>query len=158
MQTWAVSTSDVITTSRLIPAPASAIFELLARPALHSVIDGSGSVRGVQQRTPERMTPGGKFGMRMKIGLPYKILLRVEEFEEGRLISWRHPAEHVWRYRLDPVDEQSTMVTEEFDFSEARAPWMIKAIGAPKRNLRSMQQTLVRMEEWARSGHPIPEA
>lgn len=148
--------SDVITTSRLIPAPAADIFELLARPSLHSTIDGSGSVRGVQDRTPERMTPGGKFGMQMKIGLPYKILMRVEEFVEGRLISWRHPAEHVWRYRLDPVDDQSTMVTEEFDFSGARSKILLKLINAPKRNLRSMQQTLVRMEEWARAGHPLP--
>ena len=38
------------------------------------MIDGSGSVRGVQERTPERLSPGGKFGMQMKIGLPYKIL------------------------------------------------------------------------------------
>ena len=149
-------TPEVISTSRLIPAPAADIFELLARPALHSTIDGSGSVKGVQDRTPERLSPGARFGMQMKIGVPYKILPRVEEFEEGRLISWRHPADHIWRYRLDPVDDASTMVTEEFDYRESRAKWFIKLMRWPKRNLRSMQQTLVRMEDWARAGHTLP--
>ncbi len=147
---------EVIITSRLIPAPADAIFELLARPALHPMIDGSGSVKGVQERTPERLSPGARFGMQMKIGVPYKILPRVEEFEEGRLISWRHPADHIWRYRLDPVDDTHTMVTEEFDFRQSRFPWMIKLMRWPRRNMRSMQQTLIRMEEWAESGHPLP--
>ena len=151
-------TPEVITTSRLIPAPAADIFELLARPALHPLIDGSGSVKGVQDGTPERLSPGARFGMQMKIGVPYKILPRVEEFEEGRLISWRHPADHIWRYRLDPVDEASTMVTEEFDYRESRATWFIKLMRWPQRNLRSMQQTLVRMEEWALAGHQIPGA
>lgn len=151
-----MSSADVITTSRLIPAPAAAIFDLLARPALHAMIDGSGSVQGVQDRTPERMTPGGKFGMRMRIGVPYKILMRVEEFDEPRLLSWRHPAQHIWRYRLDAVDDGHTMVTEEFDFRGVRMPWLIRLIRAPRRNLRSMQQTLIRLEEWAQAGHQLP--
>lgn len=148
-----MSTDDVISTSRLIPAPAADIFELLARPERHAVIDGSGSVRGVQPGTPERLSPGAKFGMQMRIALPYKILNYVVEFDEPRLISWRHFAGHVWRYRLDPVDDQTTLVTEEFDASGARWPWVLKALGWQRRNLRSMKQTLLRMEEWAANRH-----
>ncbi len=147
---------DVISTSRLIPAPAADIFELLARPARHQLIDGSGSVRGVQPGTPERLSAGAKFGMQMQIGLPYKILNYVVEFEEGRLISWRHFAGHVWRYRLDPVEDRATLVTEEFDATRARWPWALKVLGWQRRNTRSMQETLVRMEEWARADQPLP--
>ena len=147
-----MSASAVTSTSRLIPAPAPEIFELLARPARHALIDGSGSVRGVQPGTPERLSAGAKFGMEMQIGLPYKILNHVVEFEEGRLISWRHFAGHVWRYRLDPVDDDATMVTEEFDSGAARWPWVFKVFGTHRRNLGSMEKTLVRMEKWARNG------
>lgn len=149
-------TPDVTSASRLIPAPAAEIFELLARPARHALIDGSGSVIGVQPGTPERLSAGAKFGMEMRIGLPYKILNHVVEFEEGRLISWRHFAGHVWRYRLDPVDDHATMVTEEFDSGAARWPWVLKVLGTHRRNLTSMQQTLVRMEKWAQNGHSTP--
>jgi uncharacterized protein YndB with AHSA1/START domain len=36
---------DTISVERFIPAPASAIFALLADPAQHRAIDGSGTVR-----------------------------------------------------------------------------------------------------------------
>ena len=72
----------VVRASRLIPAPAADIFELLATPAQHALIDGSGSVQGAQPRTPTRLSPGAKFGMQMKIGAPYKVLNQVVEFEE----------------------------------------------------------------------------
>ena len=151
-----MSTPAVISTSRLIPAPAAEIFELLARPARHVLIDGSGSIRGVQPGTPERLSAGAKFGMEMQIGLPYKILNQVVEFEEGRLISWRHFAGHVWRYRLDPVDDHTTAVTEEFDSRAARWPWALRMLGWHRRNLTSMNQTLVRMEKWAWNGRSTP--
>jgi len=151
-----MSTPAVISTSRLIPAPAAEIFELLARPARHALIDGSGSVRGVQPGTPERLSAGAKFGMEMQIGLPYKILNQVVEFEEGRLISWRHFAGHVWRYRLDPLDDEATTVTEEFDSGAARWPWALKVLGWHRRNLTSMNQTLARMEKWAQNGRSTP--
>ena len=70
-----------------MPASADDIFELLATPAKHALIDGSGTVMGAQPRTPERLSPGAKFGMKMKIGAPYKILNQVVEFEEGRRIG-----------------------------------------------------------------------
>jgi hypothetical protein len=147
---------DVISASRVIPAPAADIFELLARPARHAIIDGSGSVRGVQDGTPERLGPGAKFGMTMRIGLPYKIVNQVVEFDEPRLISWRHFAGHVWRYRLEPVDEHTTRVTEEFDSTRSRWPWAITVLGWRRRNLRSIQETLVRLEDWAEAGQPLP--
>ena len=133
----------------MIPAPAADIFELLATPAQHALIDGSGSVQGVQPRTPTRLSPGAKFGMQMKIGAPYKILNQVVEFEEGRLIAWRHFAGHVWRYRLEPAGTNATQVSEEFDPTGSRAPLLLTLLGWTRRNQRSIEQTLDRLEQWA---------
>jgi uncharacterized protein YndB with AHSA1/START domain len=135
--------------TRLIPASAADIFELLASPAQHALIDGSGTVRGVQPRTPVRLAAGARFGMQMKVGAPYKIMNEVVEFEEGRRIAWRHFAGHVWRYQLEPVGPDATQVTEEFDPTESRSPLILRLLNASRRNQRSIEQTLIRLEQWA---------
>lgn len=143
--------------TRLTPAPAEEIFEILARPAQHPMIDGSGMVRGVQERTPERLSLGTKFGMQMQVGrAPYKILNEVVEFEEGRRIAWRHFGGHTWRYTLEPVDEVSTRVTEEFDPSAARSPLVLRLIRASSRNQRSINRTLDRLVAWANGPSRAP--
>ena len=58
--------------------------------------------------------------MSMKKGVPYKITNEVVEFDEPTVIAWRHMGQHVWRYRLRPVDG-GTEVTEEFDWGVARS-------------------------------------
>jgi Polyketide cyclase / dehydrase and lipid transport len=136
--------------TRLVPAPAAEIFELLASPAQHPVIDGSGMVRGVQEGTPVRLSLGAKFGMQMQAGpAPYKILNEVVEFQEDRRIAWRHFGGHIWRYTLEPVDEQATQVTEEFDPSATRSPLMLLLMRATARNQRSIDRTLDRLVAWA---------
>lgn len=135
--------------SRLIPASAADIFELLAHPAQHSLIDGSGTVRDVQERTPERLSVGAKFGMQMHWGLPYKILNEVVEFEPDRRIAWRHFGGHVWRYILEPVDDHHTTVTEQFDPTGSKAPRVLKLMRTSRRNQTSIERTLVRLERWA---------
>jgi uncharacterized protein YndB with AHSA1/START domain len=136
--------------TRLVPAPAAEIFELLATPAQHPLIDGSGMVRGVQDRTPERLSLGARFGMQMQAGrAPYKILNEVVEFEEGRRIAWRHFGGHIWRYTLEPVDEHTTRVTEEFDPSASRSPLVLRLLRASTRNQRSIDRTLDRLVDWA---------
>ncbi|MBA3529148.1 MAG: SRPBCC family protein [Propionibacteriaceae bacterium] len=145
---------EIAQATRIIPAPAKEIFELLARPAQHALIDGSGTVQDVQDRTPQRLSAGAKFGMQMHWGLPYKILNEVVEFDEGRRIAWRHFGGHVWRYLLAPVDATSTRVTEQFDPTGARSPLFLKLIGANQRNQRSINQTLERLEDWARGKTP----
>ena len=93
----------LVSRSRFIAAAPEAIFEVLATPALHSVIDGSDTVKGAQPRGPERLALGAKFGMEMNMKMDYKILNTVCEFEEGRRIAWRHFYGHVWRYLLEPA-------------------------------------------------------
>ncbi len=143
-------TLPVIQASRAIPAAAHDIFELLAHPAQHGLIDGSEQVKGVQDRTPERLSPGAKFGMEMHWGVNYKILNQVVEFEEGRRIAWRHFGGHIWRYLLEPMDETHTLVTEQFDPTGSRSPLVLTLIRALPRNQQSIEKTLARLESWAR--------
>lgn len=144
-----MSTPDIVSVTRTVAAPASDIFDLLATPARHAEIDGSGSVRGVQERTPARLSKGAKFGMQMRIGLPYKILNEVVEFEEPTRIAWRHFGGHVWRYVLEPVDDQHTRVTEQFDTTGSRSPFVLRLIRARSRNEKAINATLARLQRWA---------
>ena len=129
---------------RFVPTEPQAIFDLLADPAQHPVIDGSGSVRASTDEAPERLALGSKFSMSMKVGVPYKITNEVVEFDEPSLIAWQHMGKHIWRYRLRAV-EGGTEVTEEFDYRPARSAAVLKLTGAPKRNAKGIEATLDRL-------------
>jgi hypothetical protein len=105
----------VVTVEREIAAPAQRIFDLLADPRRHAEIDGSGSVRAVPDEAPARLSQGAEFGASMKaLGMPYKVVNTVVEFEEGRRIAWHHKARVVWRYELEPT-AGGTRVRETWD-------------------------------------------
>lgn len=130
--------------SAVVPAPPAQVFDLLADPRRHADIDGSGSVRG-QVHGPGRLSLGARFGMRMRLGVPYVISSTVVEFEPDRRIAWRHVGHHVWRYELEPVDG-GTRVTETFDWAPARAPRVLELLRVPARNARGIEATLARLQ------------
>jgi len=144
--------NDVETVERVIPAPPDKIFELLADPRRHPEIDGSGSVRRAKEG-PERLVLGSKFGMAMKLGIPYSMESEVIEFEDNRRIAWqtrpptplgkRVAGGRIWRYELEPTDG-GTRVRESWDISEEK----VKAIVRParKRTRVAMADTLERIE------------
>lgn len=134
-----------------IDAPAERIFEFVARPDLHSHFDGSGTVSG-RPSGAQRLGPGAKFGMGMRIGLPYRTANTVVEFEEGRRIAWCHLGGHRWRYELEPIDDRRTLVTETFDGSTAKFPPLLLAMNALENNQKAVARTLVRLKELAESG------
>jgi len=146
-----VFTAASASASRIVDASAGDIFELLASPRQHALIDGSGHVSDVQPGTPERLSAGARFGMQMHWHLPYKILNEVVEFEEGRRIGWRHFGGHIWRYELAPVDEHRTRVTETFDARPSRGPLVLVLMRAARRNQRDIERTLERLAGWART-------
>ena len=129
---------------RFVAAERQAVFDLLADPSKHSLIDGSGSVRGSTSDLPDRLELGAKFSMSMKLGVPYKMTNEVVEFEEPTLIAWRHMGGHIWRYKLRAVDG-GTEVTEEFDWRPSRAKTLLKLTGTPKKNAASIEATLDRL-------------
>ena len=143
----------VISESRVIPAPPQAIFDLLADPRMHPVLDGSGTVKASREGNPERLTLGARFGMDMRMGGPYRVTNEVVEFEEGRRIAWCHFARNIWRYELEPVEDgKSTRVTESFDTSRARFPsFLLSLSGFYRRNREAMRRTLENLDRHFRS-------
>jgi uncharacterized protein YndB with AHSA1/START domain len=131
--------------TRVVQAPADRIFDLLADPAKHPVIDGSGTVRASRSTGPHRLELGARFGMDMKLGVPYRILNTVVEFEEGTLIAWRHFLGHRWRWQLKDLGDGTTEVTETFDWSTARVPRVIELMGFPAKNRKGIEATLARL-------------
>ncbi|HMF03426.1 MAG TPA: SRPBCC family protein, partial [Acidimicrobiia bacterium] len=87
-----------VSVQRVIAAPPEKIFDVLADPSQHPAIDGSGMVKHTRGEEPERLSLGAKFGMSMRLGIPYNITNTVVEFDDNRLIAWRHFGGHRWRY------------------------------------------------------------
>lgn len=98
----------------IINAPAEKIFSILADPKKHLEIDGTKTIQGTISG-PDRLKLGSKFGMNMKLGIRYRITNTVMEFEENRLIAWRHFGRWRWRYELRALSPTQTEVTETFD-------------------------------------------
>jgi uncharacterized protein YndB with AHSA1/START domain len=146
-----VSKQRKVSTSRVIAAEPQVIFDVLADPAMHPVIDGSGSVKELLDGAPERLSLRATFGMKMDRGTRYRIENVVVEFEEGARIAWRHFHGHRWRYEFEPV-EGGTLVTETFDWSRAGFPLFIELMRFPSRNLVGMQATLERLDELVTTG------
>ena len=138
--------SYLVSESRVIAAEPQRLFDIVANPAMHPVMDGSGSVRGARENNPSRLSPGAKFGMSMKLGAPYKVTNTVIEFDEPRRIAWRHFNGHVWRYTFEPVDG-GTKVTEEWDARPAKNRFFLALVGFPARNRKGIVGTLQRLDE-----------
>lgn len=143
-------TESLVAVQRVLPVDAQALFDVLADPAQHPRIDGSGSVRAPLPGNPVRLERGAEFSMSMRIVGPYRITNRVVEFEEGRRIAWRHFGGHRWRYLLTPV-EGGTLVQEEWDAT--RLPYPVRLgfdlARLPQRHRVAMERTLVRLGEVA---------
>jgi len=135
----------------VIDAPAAKIFDIIARPTLHPKIDGSNSVKGVNWG-PERLSLGAKFGMKMKIGIRYKITNVVVEFKENELIGWRHLGRWVWRYELKATSTNQTEVTESFDGRPSPLQWWLKLRDAYPFTEKAVAKTLVRLKKYAETG------
>jgi len=142
--------SETVSVERVVPAPPEAIFDLLADPGRHHDIDGSGAVVKAKQRS-KRLALGTKFGMSMKVGIPYSMVSTVVEFDEPRRIAWqtRGPGNlgggRIWRYELEPV-EGGTLVRETWDITQESflSKWMVKGQGEKTRT--NMATTLERIE------------
>lgn len=147
---------DVVTVERLIPAPASAIFDLIAHPDRHQDIDGSGTVRDSKGAGKgQKVALGSTFGMSMKMGLPYSMQSTVIEYEEDRRLAWqtRGPGPigklvggRIWRYELEAVDG-GTLVKESWDITQESALTKLGVKGLGKTTAKNMAATLERIEQ-----------
>ena len=140
----------LVSESKVIAADPQVLFDIVADPAMHPRIDGSGTVRESRADGAERLSLGARFGMDMKLGAPYKITNTVVEFDEPTRIAWRHFNGHVWRYLFEPVDG-GTRVTEQWDARPAKNRLFLRLSGFPARNRRGIVATLDRLAELATS-------
>ena len=144
----------VLTVERVIPAPANAIFDVLADPAKHKLIDGSGMLQGATGESEPRLTLGASFGMHMRLLVSYSTVNRVVEFEENRRIAWktgptgligRVLAGRTWRYELEPV-AGGTRVRESWDITDDHQRILLKLGNIYSNKTRKdMERTLERL-------------
>ena len=148
--------TEQVTVQRLIPAPAEAIFDLLADPGRHHEIDGSGTIVGARSAGERRLALGDSFGMDMDWGVNYATKNVVVEFEENRRIAWQTLAPkplsyvltgRIWRYELEPVDG-GTIVRETWDTRQEALPsrYVVRAT-LTDLTRRNMEKTLQRIED-----------
>jgi hypothetical protein len=126
---------DRIEVSRPIPAPASAIFDVLRSPAGHVAIDASGMLQDHTGQPAEKV--GDTFVVHMdrealndefKLG-KYKVKVHFIVFERDREIAWdlgpEAPVAHFYGYRLEAGEGGVTNVTSYYDWS--RVPDEVKS-------------------------------
>jgi Polyketide cyclase / dehydrase and lipid transport len=156
-----------VSVSRRIEAPADAIFRILADPAQHPVIDGSGMLREGAPATVIRAI-GDIFPMNMhnsRLG-DYLINNHVVAFEADRCISWEPSLGAVapevdapvavgdrggqrWSFELTPDGPGATVVTETYDCSRA-SERIQKAVDGGKGWLDGMRGTLENLDQLCR--------
>ena len=152
-----------ISVTRDIPAPAGRIFTVLARPADHPHVDGSGMVRtALDDAVISKI--GDVFAMNMfndEMG-HYVMENHVVEFEPERRIVWEpvmraiekpefqsdagEPAHHQWGWQLEPLDAGHTRVTEFFDCTHSPA-WLQKAVKGGERWRPDIEASLEKLEK-----------
>ena len=128
----------------VINAPAKKIFDFISMPGNHPLMDGSGMVKN-KFSGAERLYLGAKFGMRMRLGIPYVIKNQVIEYQDNKSIAWQHLLHNVWRYELQEVDANTTLVIESWDGRKARSKWWVSDAG--KWVPTAMAKTLVKLKE-----------
>lgn len=139
--------SRTIARKAVVNAPATEIFALLSDPHRHHEVDGSGTVKD-KVKGPHELELGAKFNVAMKqFGMPYKITSKVVAFEKDRLIEWRHPAGHTWRWELTPASDSTTEVIETWDASSTPAYPMFKAMGMTGKNATGIENSLRGLQE-----------
>ena len=161
-----------VSVTRTINAAAAELFRVLADPARHPGIDGSGMLRRAVSGSPIAGV-GDTFVMSMhndEMG-DYEITNHVVEYERNRRIGWEpvlsaasraedqveigDRGNHRWTYDLRPVGPSATVVTEIYDCG--RAPdWLRRAVRNGDRWVGSMTTTLEKLDQ--QSGDARPQA
>jgi len=153
-------TNDTLAASTTIAAPAEAVFSVLADPATHPAIDGTGWVAKALDTAP--LTASGQiFRMAMyHANHPdgsYEMANRVATFDPPRAISWE-PGQDVegngelkfggwiWRYGLVVSAPGRTEVTLTYDWS-AVPPFLRQHITFPPFPVEHLHNSLAHLAE-----------
>ena len=152
-------TEDSVSATRVMNAPAEAVFAVLADPARHAAIDGTGWVRDDLDNKP--LTAAGQI-FRVSMYHPnhpdgnYEMANEVQLFDRPRTISWKPGYDAgdgtlafggwIWRYDLTPAGPSDTTVTLSYDWS-AVAEDTREHIGFPPFPLEHLSNSLDHLAE-----------
>jgi hypothetical protein len=130
----------------VVSLPASEIFARLVDPHRHHELDGSGTV-GQKVTGPHELKTGDTFTVAMKMyGIPYRITSTAVDVRNDRVVEWKHPAGHTWRWELEPQADGSTRVTEIWDTTQSKMRWGYRIFGIERSNTRGIENTLRNLE------------
>lgn len=132
-----------------VAAPVADLFAMAADPRRHRELDGSGTVRD-NVKAPNDITVGSKFSTNMKMfGVPYRITSTVTAFEPDKLVEWRHPEGHRWRWEFESLSPTLTRVTETFDYRNGGALKLkfYELTRSVTTNAKGIEATLTRLSQ-----------
>ena len=160
--------SERLEVERLIPASASAIFEVLRSPQGHVSIDSTGMLMSADGKPATRA--GDTFVVHMDRDALrdyplelYEITVSFTRFEQDQAIEWTvlsdfldPPLGHVYGYRLAPADG-GTLVTSYYDWSGLNDRYRGR-IGFPIISETALRATLGILARTVAPGVPRPIA
>ena len=150
---------DRVSATRVLHASAEAVFAVLADPANHAAIDGTGRVRHSLDRKP--LTGAGQT---FRISMyhenhpdgTYEMANRVVVFDPSRTIAWEPGYDAgdgtlrfggwIWRYDLAPAGPADTTVTLSYDWSAVPEP-IRQHIGFPPFSPEHLDNSLAHLAE-----------
>jgi hypothetical protein len=157
--------TERIEVQRRIAAPPADIFAILCDPDGHVAIDSSGMLQEAEGNPVAAV--GDSFVVHMdraalndypQLG-KYDVTVSIREFEPDRLISWtvlgqiRPQLGHVYGYRLEPEQGDSTVVTSFYDWSQIGEKWRDAGI-FPVISELTLRATLGILDRTVRRGCP----
>lgn len=159
-------THEAMTATRTIAATPETVFALLADPARHAAIDGTGWVRESHDGT-RLTTPGQVFRIAMyHPNHPdgnYEMANLVEAFDPPRAISWKPGQDDgsgtiayggwTWRYDLNADGDAGTAVTLTYDWSAVPA-FIREYIAFPPFGREHLENSLAHLDELATAAAP----
>jgi Polyketide cyclase / dehydrase and lipid transport len=111
----------VVSASQIVRASPDRIFARIADPSRQPEWDGNDNLAHAAPGQRVRAV-GEIFTMTLRIGAIREN--HVVEFEEGRIIAWmpaepgRPPVGHLWRWEVQAVDAERSLVTHTYDWTE----------------------------------------
>ena len=151
--------SDRVSATRRIAAPAHKLFQIVSSPAGHVQIDGSGMLEAAPDAKPLTAV-GDTFDMdmdRTPLGdIPnltkYQVRNTVTQFIPDRLVEWavgsaaRPPVGHVYGWQIEPVSDTECDVTNYCDWTgisqrrREQRPWPVVPVHMLEKSVENLER------------------
>jgi hypothetical protein len=152
-----------VSATRRIPVASSVLYSIVSDPRGHVDIDGSGMLEAADDATPLTAV-GQTFEIAMDRtplndipGLvKYRVCNTVTQVEPGRLIEWtvggagQPPLGHVYGWKLDPVSDSETDVTNYCDWTNITPELRARRPDWPIVPVAMLEASVARLEDVAK--------